>query len=274
MNISFSQGQTDTISIMTFNIRLDLPSDSLNSRVHRKEIAADVFNKFNIDAAGVQEALYSQIEDFEKLLPGYKWFGVGRDDGNKGGEFSAILYKKNKLKLLTGNTFWLSETPDAAGSRGWDAAYNRICTWGKFEDINTGQTFFIFNTHLDNSGELARQEGTSLILKRIKKIAGDGAVILICDFNCIKNSVPYNEIQNDKSVNLRDAEFVDGVKKSGPEWSFHGFESVKEKDRIKIDFIFINNKVKVLSHSVLDFKEKGKYPSDHLPVKAGLIIQN
>ena len=50
--------------------------------------------------------------------------GEGRDGGDKG-EYSAIFYKSEKLRLEKTETFWLSESPEVP-SIGWDAALNRI----------------------------------------------------------------------------------------------------------------------------------------------------
>ncbi|HSD62970.1 MAG TPA: endonuclease/exonuclease/phosphatase family protein [Ignavibacteriaceae bacterium] len=270
MNLNVVFQESDTLKVMTFNIRLDVASDGENAWQYRKEIAAGVFNKFNIDIAGIQEALFNQIEDLNKLLPEYGWYGAGRNDGKRDGEFSAIFYRKDKLKLVKGNTFWLSEKPDEPGSVGWDAALTRICTWGEFKDLITGKTFFFFNTHFDHIGEKARENSADLIVFEINKIARGNPVILTGDFNFNDSSLSYKKLINNKLINLKDVRSIAGVKTSGPEWSFHGFNTVQENKREKIDFIFVNDCVKAFSHSILDYSENGRYPSDHLPVTAEL----
>lgn len=77
--------------------------------------------------SGLQEALYHQIKDIEDVMPNFEWFGTGRDDVDKVGEFSPIFYKKQLFSLVENGQFWLSETPEKPGL-GRDAAYNRICT--------------------------------------------------------------------------------------------------------------------------------------------------
>jgi endonuclease/exonuclease/phosphatase family metal-dependent hydrolase len=272
MNFNTGYFESDTLRVMTFNIRLDVASDGVDRWVNRKGITADVFNKFNVDIAGVQEAVFDQVEDLRELLPGYNWFGVGRENGDKDGEFSAIFYRKSKLELIRGDTFWLSEHPGEAGSVGWDASITRICTWGEFKVLNTGKTFYLFNTHFDHKGKKAREKSAELILSRIKSIANDNTVILTGDFNFNRSSIPYKNIINNKTIMLQDAQFAEGAEVSGPEWTFHGFDSVEENKREKIDFIFINDKVKVLSHSILNYKRDGRYPSDHLPVVAEIVF--
>ena len=108
----------------------------------------DQINFMSPDVLGTQEVLHGQLQDMLERLDGYGYIGVGRDDGATAGEYAAIFYKQDKVRLLDSGNFWLSETPDRPGL-GWDAACVRICTWGRF----TGQTatdddaFYFFNLH-------------------------------------------------------------------------------------------------------------------------------
>lgn len=47
-------------------------------------------------------------------LPEYDYVGVGRDDGERGGEFSPVFFRKDRFSVLNSGTFWLSETPGPA----------------------------------------------------------------------------------------------------------------------------------------------------------------
>lgn len=71
----------------------------------------------------------------------YSYVGVGRDDGKDSGEYSALFYKTDKFNIVKSGIFWLSETPDKV-SMGWDAIYNRVCTYALFEDKVSGQLFW------------------------------------------------------------------------------------------------------------------------------------
>lgn len=121
---------------MTFNIRYNEPKDGVNAWTNRKTKVADVIRFHKADLIGVQEAQYNQLKDLEELLPDFAWRGVGRDGANEG-EFSAILYRKSRFRSLENQTFWLSETPEKVGSKGWDANLLRIVTWAKFQDRQT-----------------------------------------------------------------------------------------------------------------------------------------
>ncbi|HKG22279.1 MAG TPA: endonuclease/exonuclease/phosphatase family protein, partial [Blastocatellia bacterium] len=161
--------QSPPVRVMSFNIRYNNAEDKENAWPNRKRMAASMFRFHHVDIAGIQEALKGQIDDLELLLPGFAWCGVGRSDGKAEGEFSAILYRKERFKLLESSTFWLSETPEVAGSKGWDASLPRIVTWARFRDTQSKQTFFVFNTHFDHRGSRARAESARLLLARIEK---------------------------------------------------------------------------------------------------------
>ena len=82
----------------------------------------------------------NQVIDIAAAVPSYSYIGTGRDGVGKG-ESSNIYYKQDRFKLKEQNTFWLSETPDTI-SKGWDAAYRRVCTYGLFKDKKTRKIFW------------------------------------------------------------------------------------------------------------------------------------
>jgi len=159
--------------VMTFNIRYNNPNDSIYNWDHRKSMVYEVFQKYNPDIAGLQEALYSQLSDIKDTLKTYSWFGAGRDDGQKAGEFAAILYKTSRFIKVDGAFFWLSKPPDLPGSKSWNAACRRIVTWLMLRDRQSGQLFFIFNTHFDHASEEARIESARLLRKKIDEISSE-----------------------------------------------------------------------------------------------------
>lgn len=259
------------IKVMTFNVRINLPSDGENAWPHRKEMAASMIRFYDPEIFGVQEAIQGQVQDLSQRLPDYDWFGVGRNDGEEAGEYMAIYYLRSRFKLLDGSTFWLSEHPETTGL-GWDAAYIRVVTWAHFEDLKTGQKFYHFNTHFDNRGEVARLESAKLLLTRIKEIAGNEPVIVTGDFNCHPDSAPYQLLTN--SDQLRDAKYISRIPHHGPSRTFNRFdlETLKTVEA-PIDYIFVSRTIQVLKHATLSDTVDGRFPSDHMPVLAQLIIQ-
>ena len=261
------------LRVMSFNIRYNTARDSANAWPHRKDMAASMIRFHHADLAGLQEALKGQIDDLVERLPGYGWFGVGRDDGREKGEFSAIFYRKDRFELLEESTFWLSEEPEVIGSKGWDAAITRIVTWGKLRDRSTGKVFFYFNTHFDHRGVRAREESASLLLTKVKEIAGTTPVIVTGDFNSSESSEPYRILTESTSTeSLRDARYLSVHGHHGPTGTWSGFE-VAGTPGEKIDHIFVKNGVRVLQHGMLSDTFDGRFPSDHLPVLAEVVIE-
>lgn len=247
------------ISVMTYNIKLDYPKEGENSWATRKPYFINQLKANAPDILGVQEALPNQMKDMDSLLTDYHFVGVGRDEGNKG-EHSAIFYKKDLFEVIETSTFWLSETPEKA-SLGWDAAYNRICTYALFKNRNTGNRFWVFNTHLDHVGVKAQVEGAKLILNKIKHINKQNLpVILMGDFNM---EATHESIQH-ISKSLRDSKSITN-KVMGPLGTFNNFEFEKPVTR-RIDYIFLSEGITVNKYSVLSDSYVGHYPSDHLPV--------
>jgi endonuclease/exonuclease/phosphatase family metal-dependent hydrolase len=256
---------------MTYNIRYagDKKSDSVNAWEYRREPVASMIRFNRTDIVGLQEALKIQLDDFMKILPEYIWIGIGRDEGKTGGEFSALLIKKDRFKIIKQSTFWLSETPEKP-SKSWDAALLRIVTWVKLFDKRTKKEFFIFNTHFDHMGVEARKNSASLLMKKISEISSTLPVVITGDFNCLKDSDPYKIITT-SSPHFFDAQFISENGHYGGRVSFNNFRDSLEANN-KIDFIFVNEKVKVYQHGIVSEKFNGHYPSDHMPVLADLII--
>jgi endonuclease/exonuclease/phosphatase family metal-dependent hydrolase len=257
---------------MTFNIRFNNPGDGVNAWDNRKQKVADVIRFHKTDLVGVQEALIGQLNDLEKLLPDFAWGGVGRDGENKG-EFSAILYRKSRFKLLENNTFWLSETPEKIGSKGWDANLPRIVTWARFQDKQSKKKFYLFNTHFDHIGKIARAESAKLMISQIPKIAQKSQFVVTGDFNATEDTNVYRiltgkeEAQNFKFI---DARYVSINGHFGGISTWNAFKEL-EPNR-KIDYIFTGENVKVLEHGVLSDRWEGLWASDHLPVLAEIVF--
>ncbi|MEP6467583.1 MAG: endonuclease/exonuclease/phosphatase family protein [Parafilimonas sp.] len=261
------------LTVMTFNLRLNIAVDSLNAWPYRKDIAASQVTFFDVDILGVQEALYVQITDLQQRLPQYKYAGVGRDDGKTKGEFSAIFYDTTRLRCLKNETFWLSQTPTVAGAKGWDAAYPRIVTWCFFEDKLSHKKFYAFNTHFDNMGKIARAESAKMLLQKVKDITDNFPVIVTGDFNANADDEPI-QIIVDKSNpdHLTETKNISETPHYGPDGTFNGFTS-KETDERAIDHIFIKNKLTVLKHATISESWNGRFSSDHFPVLAEISLQ-
>lgn len=266
-----SASLAQSLNVMTFNIRLNVASDKENAWPNRKDLVASQIMFYDVDILGVQEAKPDQMKDLDSLLPAYGHIGVARDTG-AWGEFSAIFYKKQSIELLASNTFWLSETPNVRGKKGWDAALPRIVTWGKFKDKKSGKIFFAFNTHFDHIGEQARQNSARLILKAVDSLAGKYPVIVTGDFNSSPENKPYQILVDKKDpLHLTNSIDISKTPPYGPAGTFNNFE-LKEVNDQPIDFIFVKNGITVLKHATFSESWQGRFSSDHFPVFAVLRL--
>lgn len=254
---SFSQN----LKVMSFNIRLNVDSDKENSWTNRKQDAVDLLSYYHPDYFGVQEALPEQMKDIKNGLKNYDYVGVGRDDGKEKGEFSAIFYDTERLQVIKSGTFWLSETPEKP-SKGWDAAYNRVCTYAVFKDKKSKKEFLAMNLHFDHVGNVARVKSADLILKKIKEINPKNLPLTLSgDFNLTDDTEPIKII----SQNLKDSFYNSEKKHYGPKGTFTAF-NVTEIPQDRIDYIFVKGfKIKSNRH-INDRRENLLYPSDHFPV--------
>lgn len=262
MLLAFQSFYGQNLKIMTYNIRLDVASDGENAWPNRKDYFASQLHFYSPDILGVQEATPNQVIDVASALPKYSKFGVGREEGGTG-EACTIYYKKDRFQVQESNTFWMSETPNVM-SRGWDAACNRVCTYGLFKDLKTKKMFYVFNLHLDHMGEVARVKGVELVLSKIATInTKKYPVFLMGDFNSEPET---KQIATIKKV-MDDTKDVSIEKPFGPSGTFNDFEHDKPVTLL-LDYIFVskNSGLKIYKHAVLSDSKDLKYPSDHLPV--------
>ncbi len=258
-----------TLDVITYNIRLNTASDGENAWPLRKDYLTSQIQFYEPDIFGVQEATPVQVEEITSILTQYNVVGIGRD-GEGLGESSNIYFKKDRFILKETNTFWLSETPNEI-SMGWDAACNRVCTYALLKDKLSKKQLWVFNTHLDHIGEVARTKGLQLILEKIKKVnIKNFPVLLMGDFN----SEPTSERIIELNKVMDDSKNVSEQKSFGPLGTFNGFKHNEPVTKL-IDYIFIskNSNFRVLKHAILSDSKDLKYPSDHLPVYVKLIYK-
>lgn len=261
------------VNVMTYNLRYDNPEDSLNNWQYRKDNAAQIVKLKKVDILGVQEALINQMNDLKERLPEYKAIGVGREDGKEKGEFSAIFYNASRFTAEQTGYFWLSETPEVAGSKGWDGACRRIATWALFKDKRSGKQFFAMNTHLDHKGVVARQKGISLILDRIHSLNKGLPTVLTGDFNSNPSSSVIKHVtdSNDPQHLIDSRSIAKHV--SGTNWTFQDFDKLPVKWRERIDYIFVNDKIDVTQYETVPEILDNTFLSDHCPVLTHLQIK-
>ena len=250
------------LKVMTYNIRLDIAIDGENDWSHRKDFFTSQIQFYEPDIFGIQEATPNQVIDISNALSQYNHIGIGREGVGKG-ESSNIYYKKERFSVTNETTFWLSETPNEI-SKGWDAACNRVCTFALFKDLKSKKSFWVFNTHLDHIGEVAKTKGIELILSKIEAVNIQKLpVIFMGDFNSEPNENRILELKK----NMNDSRELSVEKPFGPFGTFNNFQ-YNEPATKQIDYIFLSkNSFFILNkYAVLTDSKNLRFPSDHFPV--------
>ena len=240
------------VRLCTYNIRGDMPRDreTVNAWRLRRDSLCKIIISHDFDVVCMQEVLANQLEDIQRIT-GYAYVGSK-------GFYNPILYRADRFELLHTETFWLSESMQPF-SKGWDAKYDRYCTWARFRDRRSGMEFCVFNTHLDHRGAVAKREGAALVCREAARLAA-GAPLFICgDMNSHDDTDAYAEFTSHFADSRKAAATVEG-----PEGTAHNFGGVEP---VRIDYIFVNDRVRVDFYDADDESyPNGMYPSDHYAV--------
>lgn len=261
----------DPLAIMSFNIRYGTAKDGENHWSSRKEMLFDLLRERDADLVGLQEALAFQIDEIVAAAPFYAVVGVGRDDAGKAGEFSAILFRKDRFRVADAGTFWFSETPEVPGSKTWGNNITRICTWARFIDRD-GRGFYHFNLHLDHESQPSREQSTVLLRQRIESRAFSNDPVLVTgDFNVGERNPALSTLLGRGGDDPRPAAFLDTFRVLHPDeataGTFTGFKFGNTSGD-KIDYILVQPGAEVLSAEIIRTSKNDRYPSDHFPVMA------
>lgn len=265
----------EQLHLVTFNIRYDNPQDGINRWENRIPIIEGYFETDTPDIIGMQEVVYNQLIDLQKILAGYNYVGKGRNDGDTAGEYTPIFWKEERFDLVDHSQFWLSDTPEVIGSRGWDAALPRIVTWAALEDKHTGRTVYTFNTHFDHRGIEARRNSIDLISDKISEIARNAPILVMGDFNIRREHPAFGDTLYHHLLDtfrerhsLHNSEYIAGeVVSSGA--TGNGFSNDwQQRPPYAIDYIFANDQFDIHIYRVDHITERDVFISDHWPVTA------
>jgi endonuclease/exonuclease/phosphatase family metal-dependent hydrolase len=255
------------VRAMTFNIRYGTAPDGDNAWPVRRPLLLRAIRDFDPTLLGVQEALRFQLDEIATEIGHFAEIGVGRDDGRQAGEFSAILYDRRRLDVLDQGTFWLSDTPEVAGSMTWGNRYPRIVTWARFRDRSAHTSFYLFNTHWDHESQPARERSAALVLERIRqRTHANDPVLLMGDFNAGEDNAAFQALlARPPTTGLR---LIDTFRALHPNardvGTYHAFRG--DRSGAKIDAILASPEWLVLNAGIVLMAEGGRFPSDHFPV--------
>ena len=265
----------EPLAVMSFNIRYGTANDGENHWTRRRDFLVDVMREADADLVGLQEALDAQIAVLLQALPQYAVIGVGRDDGRTRGEFAAILYRRDRFRVADAGTFWFSDTPEVVASRSWGNTITRICTWARFVDRD-GQAFWHYNVHLDHESQPSRERSTALLADRIGiRPAPYRAepVIVTGDFNVGETNPALKSLtaaRADAAAPLVDT-FRVRYPTEATAGTFNGFK-FGQTSGDKIDYVLVPPGTDVLDAAIIRTSRNNRYPSDHFPVTARIVL--
>lgn len=271
---------TVDLKVMSFNVRRGVTLDELigpdgwlSSPVPRGDLVMQTIDAFGPDLLGVQEPVWWQIDYMEERLPGYSFYGVGRDDGVEAGEYAGIFYRSDRFTVVDSGEFWLSNTPNTPGTAFGPDPTPRITTWLKLEDHSSGQTFLYMNTHWDHSSTTARNNSATLTRSLLPSLAGDLPILMTGDFNASENSTALRTLRG--NFDPSGAQLLDSYREvhapSGNEATYHGFSGSTSGTRI--DHILHTDEFTAVDATIVRTSYSGRYPSDHFPVTATLRME-
>ncbi|MBN1901562.1 endonuclease/exonuclease/phosphatase family protein [Candidatus Sumerlaeota bacterium] len=262
------------IKFMTFNIRNGLAKDGENHWNLRKDFVSDIIREYAPDALGVQEAFRFQLDELNKRLPEYGELGIGRDGGDMG-EYSAILFRKERFDVEESGTFWLSETPSEPSAH-WGNNCRRVCTWARLTEKSSARSLYIYNTHLDHQSQSSREKGVRLIMKRIQERTHQYPFVLMGDFNVGENNPVIFYLKGiSQDADASPIPVVDAFRTLYPDEKAVGTynQFTGYSDGAKIDYIFVTPNTRTLDAAIVRTNREGRYPSDHYPVTARLLFE-
>lgn len=270
------------LKLMSFNVRYENQEDR-DSRAWRQRVIGSVrmISREKPDVFGVQEALHGQAADLWASLPDYEFFGVGRDDGKRAGEYSGIFYLRDRFAPDAADcgTFWLSDTPERVGSKTWGNEIPRVAAWVRLIDLATGRGFYVFNTHWDHRNQPSRERAALLIAKRIdaRMHAGE-PVALLGDFNSVETN-PGLVYLTGQRVKVAGSEQTWGNGLINAYQSLHSAEknrrtlhfwSDSREGSLKVDHILVSRGTKAEAAEIIS--QDQPMVSDHFPVSAKVIL--
>lgn len=263
--VTVAPGQS--LRVMTFNVRYPNPKDGADVWENRRDLLAGAVRRHHPDVMGTQELFKLQGDFITATLPDYAWFGVSRR-GNEQDEHMGVFYRKAALRVVENGNFWLSETPEVAGSSSWKMSLPRMVTWALFEHNKTRRRFYFFNTHFAHreQDEAARLESARVIQEHLAKLGAKLPIVLTGDFNASATGAVHERML---ATGLIDSRAI-AKRKEGPEGTFHGFRG--KPGEARIDWILLSPGIKVKRNATLLDQKGGRFPSDHFPVSAELTL--
>lgn len=268
----FGNQEPGTIQVMSFNIRNGALNDGANSWENRKKLVNDVVKKYDCDFIGIQEGLNFQLEEILKALPDFVRAGRSREISPYEGESCPILFNRDRWELKESRTYWLSDTPEKAGSFSWGGTSPRIFTTGLFVNKLSGITLYVVNTQYDPMSSEARKESTRSIARQVISALDHKNLVIMGDLNSSESEEPVTQFLKNRNLDVVDAYRSVHSKITPSDATFFGWGPHTPDNGSRLDYIFTSRNLKVSDAVIDDYNDDGRYPSDHYPVIVELKV--
>ena len=296
--IAWSIGEVDAtqlISVMSFNVYLHDDADpdatgpaTANDRINA--LQAQILAQ-DPDVICVQEDNWSSRLD--GLLTDYTAVrGKAVSKSSSTYEYETIYYKTGKFTLESNGVKALSNTPDIQfsefeGDDGrFDGVLPRGFNYAELKLKDGGETFFVFNVHLENYSPTKRMMEAEKLVELVGTIAGDTPSIMCGDFNLKADSTDekdkaargYLDTNHENSSEVADiTETHITHLKSDEYFGVAGATATSTSGSI-LDYCFTSKgDFYVHSYDVISGKqisgENSFYTSDHYPIVTKLLIR-
>ena len=267
--------QDGELKIMTYNMLFEhnKPAQQERQWHYRVKNIVNTIKETAPDLIGTQELQSYQVTDIMEQT-GYARIGCtlkGNYSKSNDEENAAVFYRQDRLRLLASGNFWYNDHPDTPGP-GLGMTYNRMCTWGKFEDLKTGKVFFVFNSHFfyEPDREEVRMSCARILKENVLKVIGDYPVFVTGDLNSTIQMPPLKYLTGDGKL-MDSRSLVE--KPVGPDGSYYDF-NLNEVPYQRLDHILVNDMVTIDYYEVIDKQWRtGAIESDHLPVLVKAVLK-
>ncbi len=245
--------------VMTFNLRFENDQDGRNAWTYRRDLVVALIEQYAPDILGTQEGRVSQLDYLHERLPGYRMHAPSRvlDDTC---QYPTLFFRKDRFRIMEGEEFWLSKTPEVHRSKNWDSAFPRMLSTARVEDVKSSQVFSVAVTHLDHMGQIARVKQSKIIARWVNN--QPGSVLLMGDFNDGPDSETHAVLANE-STGLSDSWQTLHGPEGEESFTYHAFTGAPCKSRI--DWILTTVPPVVVEAKIVHDRFDGRYASDHFP---------
>ena len=260
------------VNALSFNI-LWGADGGRNGWERRKTLVFDVFRRQRPDVAGMQEVKAHFAKDIVTALPRFASY-------QSPGTRNAILYDQRRFRLdastsSADNDAIAKEQPPRRIAR-----FERRPLVVRLIERRSGRGIYVYTIHAHHRSRESRQWSALVLARRIQNRKYKEPVVVTGDFNAAETSASLRFLLGRQTLpgparNVGNATpLIDTFrtlhKDAETVRTLHFFRGpVRGR---KIDHVLVLPGSKVLAADIVQYNVDGRYPSDHFPVSARVIL--